>query len=111
VFTYSPRRGTAAFDLGDPVSREEKKRRARDLATLGARLAEEFAELHVGTVVECLVDRIVACGAAEGVTETYLRASTPYVGAAEPGRLVSLEITKRDRDRLMGTPVPAPRQV
>ncbi len=51
VFPFSPREGTRAAALGDPVALVEKRRRAAELRALGESLATSFAREHLGQTV------------------------------------------------------------
>jgi tRNA-2-methylthio-N6-dimethylallyladenosine synthase len=56
VFLYSPRPGTSALRLGDPVPEAEKKRRFQVLNGSQQRRQAELNAARVGTTVEVLVD-------------------------------------------------------
>jgi ribosomal protein S12 methylthiotransferase len=57
VFTYSPERGTAAFDLPDKVGAAEKERRRGVLMDIQAGLSLERNKGYKGRQVEVLVER------------------------------------------------------
>ncbi len=84
VFPYSPRPGTAAVALGDPIARPEKKRRVHTLLDLGAELEARFLAAHVGRQVAFVVEGDQREGLIHGTTETYLRAETPWAGPGAP---------------------------
>lgn len=56
VFRYSPRPGTAAFALGDPVETAIKKRRSAELRKLTSASAERFNAALVGRIIPVLVE-------------------------------------------------------
>lgn len=79
TFIYSPRVGTAAAKLPDPLSREEKQVNFDKLLALGNRISAEKHARHVGQTVEVLVD-----GSLEN--EEY-----PLSSRTHSGRLVHLK--------------------
>ena len=56
VFTYSQEEGTTAFELGDPVTREEKLRRQASLLSLQAEISLEKNLAKIGTEIKVLVE-------------------------------------------------------
>lgn len=56
VFPFSPRRGTAAWDMPDAVDPAVKKERCRRLLDLSDRLERRFREAYVGKTVEVLFE-------------------------------------------------------
>lgn len=57
-FAYSPEEGTAAYDLPDNVSEEEKLRRVDELMSLQEEISLIKNRARVGKTYRCLVDRI-----------------------------------------------------
>ncbi len=57
-FAYSPEEGTAAYDLPDDVSEEEKLRRVDELMSLQEEISLIKNRARVGNTYRCLVDRI-----------------------------------------------------
>ena len=57
-FAYSPEEGTAAYDLPDDVSEEEKLRRVDELMSLQEEISLIKNRARVGKTYRCLVDRI-----------------------------------------------------
>ena len=74
VFPYSPRRGTAATMLPEPVPAAEKKRRAQLMRALGARKKQEFCAGFAGKRVNVLVEGKIdkASGLQRGFSRNYL---------------------------------------
>jgi threonylcarbamoyladenosine tRNA methylthiotransferase MtaB len=70
VFPFSPRPGTPAADLPDPVDRETIHERARLLRAEGSRRKRRHMERNVGRREELLVEE----KGSEGFTRNYLRA-------------------------------------
>lgn len=68
VFTYSQEEGTTAHELGDPVSREEKERRQREIMELQQEMSEARNETLVGRRLRVVIDRVEE-GLAIGRTE------------------------------------------
>jgi tRNA-2-methylthio-N6-dimethylallyladenosine synthase len=56
TFIYSPRRGTDAAELDDPVTHEEKVERMQRLVEVVQRRARERAQRFVGRTLEVLVE-------------------------------------------------------
>ncbi|MBR6843764.1 MAG: 30S ribosomal protein S12 methylthiotransferase RimO [Bacteroidales bacterium] len=57
-FAYSPEEGTAAYELADDISDEEKQRRVSELMAIQERISLEKNEARIGKTFRCLVDRI-----------------------------------------------------
>jgi ribosomal protein S12 methylthiotransferase len=57
VFTYSPERGTAAFDWPDSVGAEEKERRRGEIMDIQAGLSLERNKDYLGRHLEVLVEK------------------------------------------------------
>ena len=58
TFIYSPRVGTPAASMPDPMSREEKLANFNRLVALQDRISEEKHRDYIGKTVRCLVDSI-----------------------------------------------------
>jgi threonylcarbamoyladenosine tRNA methylthiotransferase MtaB len=70
VFPYSPRPGTAAIKLGNPVSPAVARRRAEELRSLGAAKAADHARRRDAQVADVVV--IGGGSPRRGLTEDYL---------------------------------------
>ena len=57
-FAYSPEEGTAAYELADDISDEEKQRRVSELMAIQECISLEKNEARIGKTYRCLVDRI-----------------------------------------------------
>ena len=55
TFIYSPRKGTPAAEMDDPVPYEEKSKWMRELLALQERISGEQMTLHKGKVFKCFV--------------------------------------------------------
>jgi threonylcarbamoyladenosine tRNA methylthiotransferase MtaB len=73
TFSFSPRPGTEADALGDPVPPEEKKRRSRELRGLSEALGRRHRAAKLGKVEDVLIDK-----RAEAQTSGYSRDYTRY---------------------------------
>ena len=58
TFIYSPRKGTPAAELDDPVSKEEKSARFDRLVEAQNRISLEKHRAYIGTVQRCLIDGV-----------------------------------------------------
>jgi tRNA-2-methylthio-N6-dimethylallyladenosine synthase len=56
TFIYSPRKGTPASELPDPMSKEEKSANFNRLVEAQNRISNEKHQAYIGTVQRCLVD-------------------------------------------------------
>lgn len=73
VFRFSPRFGTPADAWGDPVSPEEKQRRAAVLASISNKTGGEHARRFLGRTMRVLVEgKPTKDGLLQGLTDNYL---------------------------------------
>jgi len=89
AFTFSPRPGTEADRLGDPVPPVEKKRRSRELRGLSEALSRRHRAAKLGTVEEVLVDKVAdtqVSGYGRDYTRWYLPAGAAQAGATVVAR-------------------------
>ena len=56
TFIYSPRKGTPAAEMPDPMSKEEKSANFNRLVEVQNRISLEKHQAYIGTVQRCLVD-------------------------------------------------------
>jgi threonylcarbamoyladenosine tRNA methylthiotransferase MtaB len=108
VFGFSPRAGTRAASLGDPVSPGLKRERIRRLIDLGATKKRAFLESQIGSVQLSLVQGPAGKGAAgvRSLTGTYCDVLLPE-GAGAPGALVPVRVIRFERGALHGAPLTA----
>jgi threonylcarbamoyladenosine tRNA methylthiotransferase MtaB len=88
VFPYSPRPGTASWELGDSVGSSEKKRRARVLRGRSELRSRHHRAAKLGGRERVLVDK-VADSQCSGYTADYTRCYLPAGGGAR-GELVEV---------------------
>jgi threonylcarbamoyladenosine tRNA methylthiotransferase MtaB len=86
TFSYSPRPGTKAEQIGDRVPPQEKKRRSQMLRGLSEVRSRHHRTGKLGTEEQILVDK-VADSQCSGYTADYTRCYLP-AGAAMRGQLV-----------------------
>ena len=103
AFSYSPRPGTAAQELGDRVAPEEKKRRSRALRGLSEVGSHHHRAAKLGTRERVLVDKVAEIQCA-GYTADYTRCYLP-AGAAATGELLDVEVQELHADGVRATPV------
>jgi len=56
TFIYSPRKGTPAAEMDDPMTREEKLQNFNRLTALQDQISEEKHAAYIGKTVRCLID-------------------------------------------------------
>jgi threonylcarbamoyladenosine tRNA methylthiotransferase MtaB len=79
IFSYSPREGTKAAGLKDPVSEAVKKLRSVEMHELAGRLKREFAESQIDTTAAVLWERQRLEGAMakySGYTPNFMKVET-----------------------------------
>jgi threonylcarbamoyladenosine tRNA methylthiotransferase MtaB len=103
AFSYSPRPGTAAQELGDRVPPEEKKRRSRELRGLSEVRSRHHRAKKLGGQECVLVDK-VADSQCAGYTADYTRCYLP-AGTASAGELVEVRVGELYADGLRVTPM------
>lgn len=80
VFPYSERPGTAALQLGNGVSREERAARAAELISISERKLRTFMERNIGEERPVLWEAPAGGGMMSGLTDNYLRVVAPHDG-------------------------------
>ena len=97
VFPYSERPGTPAATMDGVLPRAVRLARARELATLGQRQRETFAQTFLGREVEVCVER----GGEHGWTSAYLPCK--WKGPAERRSLVRKRVIAVAGDTLLAS--------
>ncbi len=100
TFSFSPRPGTAADALGDPVPPEEKKRRSRELRGLSEALGRRHRAAKLGGAEEVLVDKR-AEAQASGYSRDYTRYYLPP-GDGAPADTVLVRALELHADGVRG---------
>src|SRR4051794_34504930 len=101
TFSFSPRPGTEADALGDPVPPDVKKRRSRELRGLSEALGRRHRAAKLGSAEEVLVDKqadVQVSGYSRDYTRYYLPAD-----AAVPGQIVHTHALELHADGVVGS--------
>jgi threonylcarbamoyladenosine tRNA methylthiotransferase MtaB len=105
IFAYSPREGTKAAQLPDPVSREIKRERSETLHALGERMKRQILERQLGRTQPVLVEGSPEAGWS-GYTPNYLRVEISADTTQDlSNRIVDIELSGLNErgDQLLGT--------
>jgi threonylcarbamoyladenosine tRNA methylthiotransferase MtaB len=98
AFSYSPRPGTVAAQLGDRIAPPEKKRRSQALRARSEVRSRLHRSAKLGTLETVLVDK-AADRQCSGYTADYTRCYLP-AGAAARGQLVDVRCVELQADGL-----------
>jgi threonylcarbamoyladenosine tRNA methylthiotransferase MtaB len=96
AFSYSPRPGTVAAQLGDRVSPEDKKRRSRELRGHAEVRSRHHRAAKLGGAERVLIDK-VASTQCSGYTADYTRCYLPP-GTGERGHVVDVRCVELHAD-------------
>ena len=100
IFTFSPRPGTHAADMPNPVDLQVAQARHQRLADLAKEMTTAFNRSFVGQTVDVLVERHKG-GICKGGSEHYIQ--TNFNGSAkQSGTIVSVRISTASADGLVG---------
>jgi tRNA-2-methylthio-N6-dimethylallyladenosine synthase len=102
TFIYSPRRGTEAADLPDPVPHEVKVARMERLVEVVQRRANERAQRFVGRTLEVLVEGPSRTDPSRLRGRSRHNKVVNFEGLGEPGETVAVEITGATSQTLIG---------
>lgn len=95
TFIYSPRQGTRAAGMEDPVSGAEKSRWFREMLDVQAVINQELMDAKVGTVQRVLVDSVGKGGAPFLAGRTEDNVIVEFEGdKALIGQFVNVQVTK-----------------
>jgi threonylcarbamoyladenosine tRNA methylthiotransferase MtaB len=106
IFAFSPRQGTKAAALPDPVSREIKRQRSEALHQLGERMKRSIRVSYIGRAMPVLIEGSGENGWA-GYTPNFLRVQlAPTPGISLENRIVEVELSglADDDQHLLGRP-------
>ncbi|HID46858.1 MAG TPA: tRNA (N(6)-L-threonylcarbamoyladenosine(37)-C(2))-methylthiotransferase MtaB [Chromatiaceae bacterium] len=108
IFAFSPRSGTKAAYLENPVPREIKRQRSEQLHELSARLGNTVASRQLGKTVPVLVEGNPAKHGGKflcsGYTPNYLRVHFLSERKLE-NRIVDVTLRQFNGEHLQGTPI------
>ena len=76
VFTYSPRAGTEAARLSQPVADKIKKQRSQRMLALAEESVQSFRQRFLGKAMTVLWEKQSADGVWEGFTDNYIKVYT-----------------------------------
>lgn len=96
IFPFSPRAGTRAATMPDPVDGNEKKQRAAILLEKAKEMSCRFGEERAGKTYRVLCERICD-GYAFGYTENFIYTKTPAPDCLQVGEVFSVELTNEKR--------------
>ncbi len=102
IFRFSPRPGTLAAQMPDPVPESVKKERAKEMERISRQVQEKYAQSLVGKEIEILVEEIFHSDKtlyAEGTSEYYLAGSLQGE-TIRPGTLVRARVVSADGEKL-----------
>ena len=103
TFIYSPRRGTRAAEMPDPVTAEEKSARIQRLIELQQAISAETLQAQVGKRETLLVEGVSTRNAQTVGGRTPRGHMVNFEGGSElTGRFVEVEITSAGRNTLRG---------
>ncbi|MGL6194944.1 MAG: tRNA (N(6)-L-threonylcarbamoyladenosine(37)-C(2))-methylthiotransferase MtaB [Thermoguttaceae bacterium] len=102
VFRFSPRKGTVAATLPDPVPPEVKKRRAAHLQLCADKLRFEYAKSLVGTQMQVLLETEEPNGMLSGTADRYLKVTVTNTDKNLLGKLVNVSIQEANGEELLG---------
>ena len=105
TFIFSPRRGTEAAALEDPVPHEEKVERMQRLVEVVQRRARERAQRFVGRTLEVLVEGTSRTDPSRLRGRTRHNKVVNFAGLARPGEYVDVEIAEATSQTLLGEQV------
>jgi threonylcarbamoyladenosine tRNA methylthiotransferase MtaB len=109
VFPYSERSGTRAASLPDPVSRELRKARSRELLALGEELKSCHLDSLIGTRRKVLLEGREQSGSLFGFTPEYARVEFPLpsgeAAEAYAGKEIELNLLSRVGELLVAGPL------
>ncbi len=104
IFAYSPRQGTKAASLPEPISRDIKRQRSEELHTLAMRMRHEVMQAYLGRTLPVLIEAKTD-QEWQGYSPSYLRLSVTHEANTNlENRIVEVNITglSTDGERLLG---------
>jgi threonylcarbamoyladenosine tRNA methylthiotransferase MtaB len=101
IFKYSPRKGTRAEQLKNPVSPEEKERRSKVLIELDEKLEREFIEKFIDRKMDVLFEEGVN-NIYSGYTKNYIRVEVESCDDLT-GKILDVKLIENLGDRAKAT--------
>ncbi len=102
TFIYSPREGTPAAIMPDPITREEKGKWFNELLITQDEISEQLNNLLVGKKMRILCEEQLSDGLYSGKSEYY--SSVAFSGTPDMlGKFVTVCVTKYENNTLYGT--------
>ena len=95
IFNFSPRPGTRAADMPDPVDPQIAQARHQRLADLAQEMTTAFNRTFVGQTVEVLVERYkggICTGGSEHYVQTHFNGSAKQSGTVVPVRISTASV-------------------
>ncbi len=103
VFPYSPRPGTLASAIGDPVPKQEKSKRAKLIRALGNQKRRKFYASQVGRVLPVLFEQTdKKTGMLRGITPNYIPVLIDCKENDIQGLILPVEIIKIEQNNVIG---------
>jgi len=104
IFSFSPRKGTAAANMQDTVDNRVIKRRSKILHNLNIKLGLKYRQQFVGETTEILVENNNGqlCGRSERYFMVYLEKAGKKLGKNE---LVRVKLIKNSENGAIGQPL------
>ncbi len=111
IFTFSPRPGTRAADMSNPVDPQVAQARHQRLDDLAKEMSEAFNRTFIGKTVEVLVERCkggICSGGSEHYISTSFHPPSPEAPARQgglekqKGTVVSVKISTASAEGLIG---------
>lgn len=104
VFAYSPRKGTIAYSLKDPVRGDIKRERSRILRSVGEEKSRVFKQQYIGRSVNVLVEEEAdeETGLFKGYTDNYIRVLIRNCDPSFIKQIVEVHIDGFSGDSLSG---------
>jgi len=102
AFPFSPRPGTPAAAMPDPVPRETIRARRQAVSALGAASAAAYRESLVGRAARVVLETLHGDGSAEGLSERYVRVHVraPLPAGAARREMLPVRLLSTADDRL-----------
>lgn len=103
VFSYSPRKGTLAFELSETVDDKIKKERSRILLKSGEKLTENFYKKYTGHIFPVLLEhrKDKKTGLLKGLTGNYIQIFTEGEDSCM-GEIVTVKLKGFIKELFMG---------